>query len=170
MELEEIKRNIEHIPHGEAMPVSEQRVETERMGEQEHEVLVNTDISQNQGDGEVDRDERHFAGDEKGNTTQIREGQILSEEEERTVNRMKEIFQEERQKLPSLRGVDRTKMKITIQEVEKVIARLKENVITGANNIYPGAKVVIEKLGIKSGKGDEPCWKNHGGGDELKIR
>ena len=108
IELEEIKRNIEDIPHGEA--VNEQRVETEGMDEQEHEILGNTDISQNQDEGEVHRDERYFAGDEEGNTIQIREGQILSEGEERTVGRMRETLQEERQSLPSLRGIDRIKL------------------------------------------------------------
>ena len=151
IELEEIKRNIEDIPHGEA--VNEQRVETEGMDEQEHEILGNTDISKNQDEGEVDRDERYFVGDEEGNTIQIREGQILSEEEEKTVGRMREILQEERQSLSSLRGVDRMNLKTTAQEVDKVIAKLKGNDITGTNNIiYAGAKVVIEKLGIKSGK------------------
>ena len=119
IELEEIKRNIEDIPHGEA--VNEQRVETEGMDEQEHEILGNTDISQNQDEGEVDRDERYFTGDEEGNTIQIKEGQILSEEEERTVGRMRKILQEERQSLPSLRGVERMKLKTTVQEVDKVI-------------------------------------------------
>ena len=127
IELEEIKRNIEDIPHGEVMAVNEQRVETEGMDEQEREILGNTDISQNQDEGEVDRDERYFAGDEEGNTIQIREGQILSEEEERTVSRMRERLLEERQSLPSLRGVDRMKLKTTVQEVDKVIAKLKGN-------------------------------------------
>ena len=160
IELEEIKRNIEDIPHGEA--VNEQRVETEGMDEQEHEILGNTDISQNPDDGEVDRDERYFVGDDEGNTIQIREGQILNEEDESTVCRTREILQEKRQCLPSLRGVDRMKLKTTVQEVGKVLAKVKGNNVTRTNNIiYTGAKVAIEKLRIKSGKRAKkgPWWK-----------
>ena len=40
IELEEINRNIEDIPHDEAMPVNEHRVETEGMDEQEHSHMV----------------------------------------------------------------------------------------------------------------------------------
>ena len=116
------------------------------MDEQEHEILGNTDISQNRDDCEVNKDERYFAGDEGGNTIQIREGQILSEEE-RIVGRMRGILQKERQGLPLLRGVDRMKLKTTVQEVDKAIAKIKGNDITGTNNIiYATAMVVIEKL------------------------
>ena len=79
------------------------------------------------------------------------------------IEKMEEILNINRVRLPSLRGIDRRKLKISVQKVDAVLKKIETTDITSTNDlIYADAVIVNEIVGVKSsGKttDKEPWWK-----------
>ena len=80
------------------------------------------------------------------------------------IEKMEEILNINRVRLPSLRGIDRRKLEISVQKVDAVLQKIETTDITSTNDlIYADAVIVNEIVGVKSsGKttDKEPCmWK-----------
>ena len=75
---------------------------------------------------------------------------------------MEEILQQERERLPSLRGINRGKLRDITKKVNAVLEKIETNDITTTNDLmYAGALLVTDLVGAKRGKEDRR--KNHGG-------
>ena len=79
------------------------------------------------------------------------------------IEKMEEILNINRVRLPSLRGIDRRKLEISVQKVDAVLQKIETTDITSTNDlIYADAVIVNEIVGVKSsGKttDKEPWWK-----------
>ena len=77
----------------------------------------------------------------------------LSPEEVEVIKKLEEILQKERERLPSLRGIDRRKLKEVTKKGDAVLEKIETNDITTTNDLmYAGAAVVIDLVGVKREK------------------
>ena len=145
-EFEEIRRLIDEGEYTGEMGGNEEDQETDRSEEEE----VRTDPQldeQNAQSGKL----------------KIVEGCELSPEEVEVIKKLEEILQEEEKRLPSLRRIDRRKLKEVTRKVDAVLKKIETNDITTTNDlIYARAVVVTDLVGLKRGNrqtGKEPWWK-----------
>ena len=90
-------------------------------------------------------------------------GASLTEEEKEQINRLDEILNEERKRLPSLRAVDKNKLNIEVQKVNKLLQNIQIDDIATLNDlIYAGAVFVAEKLKMFKEKIEKskPAWEH----------
>ena len=78
------------------------------------------------------------------------------------IEKMEEILNINRVRLPSLRGIDRRKLKIAVQKVDAVLQKIETTNITSTNDLtYAGAVIVNGIVGVKSSSGkatDKKTW------------
>ena len=80
-------------------------------------------------------------------------GACLTDDENKGISRLNEILNEERRKLPSMRSVDKKKLNIEVERVNKLLGNIIIEDITKLNElIYAGAVLVAEKLHMFKGK------------------
>ena len=155
LELEEIRRNIDDVQHGELGPE-----------------VVNENLTVSENEGEQIENERPMQGEEnvQHDKLYILPDYELSEEEQGLFIRMEEILNSERIRLPSLRGINKGKLKSTVKKVDTLMSKIEADNITTTNDIiYAGAALVTEMVGankLKS-KQKEPWWKRR---LETKVR
>ena len=93
----------------------------------------------------------------------IVEGCELSPEEVEVIKKLEEILQKEGERLPSLRGIDRRKLKEVTKKVDAVLEKIETKYITTTNDLMQaGAAVVTDLVGVKRGNRQtrkEPWWK-----------
>ena len=130
LKLEEIRRNIEDV---------EQEVILEEVYVDTIDKVAIGVPERNHGDEDIDVDEESH----------------LNDEEKGLIRRLKNILSSnQRERLPSLRGVEKGRLKSAVQKVDTLLGKMKANNITDANNlIYAGAVLVGELLGLK-----KPNW------------
>ena len=139
LELEEIRRNIEDVEQGVIL--------------EEVEFDTAEDVVMGSPD-------RNNAGEE----IEINEESGLSDEEKGLIDRLKNILtSSQRERLPSLRGVEKGRLQSAVRKVDMLLGKMKTNNITDTNNlIYAGAVLVRELLGLKKPNRNarrEPWWK-----------
>ena len=139
LELEEIRRNIEDVEQG--VVLEEVEFDTAE------EVVMGSP-------------DRNNAGEE----IEINEESGLSDEEKGLIDRLKNIStSSQRERLPSLRGVEKGRLQSAVRKVDMLLGKMKTNNITDTNNlIYAGAVLVRELLGLKKPNRNarrEPWWK-----------
>ena len=82
----------------------------------------------------------------------IVEGCELSPEEIEVIKKLEEILQKERERLPSLREINRRKLKEVTKKVDAVLKKIETNDITTTNDVmYAGAAAVTDLVGVKRG-------------------
>ena len=99
----------------------------------------------------------------------------LNEEEKILIERLKGILSNnERKRLPSLRGVEKERLQSVVQNVDTVFGKMKTNNITDANNWkYAGAVLAQELLGLRKTYQTakrEPWWKRRLEGRVKELR
>ena len=139
LELEEIRRNLEDVEQGVTL--------------EEVEVDTVDDVAMGSPD-------RNNAGEE----IEINEESGLSDEEKGLIERLKNILSSnQRERLPSLRGVEKGRLQSAVRKVDTLLGKMKTNNITDTNYlIYAGAVLVRELLGLKKPNRNakrEPWWK-----------
>ena len=139
LELEEIRRNVEDVEQG----VIPEEVEFDTVD----------DVAMGSTD-------RNNACEE----IEINENSGLSDEEKGLSERLKNILtSNQRERLPSLRGVEKGRLQAAVRKVDMLLGKMKTNNITDTNNlIYAGAVLVRELLGLKKPNRNarrEPWWK-----------
>ena len=113
LELEEIRRLIEEGEYTGEVGGSEEDQETDRSEQEE----VRT---------EPQLDKKNA----QSRKLKIVEGCELSPEEVEVIKKLEEILQKERERLPSLRGIDRRKLKEVTKKVDAVLEKIETNDIT----------------------------------------
>ena len=72
-------------------------------------------------------------------------------------------MKKERIRLPSLRGIERSKLRNAVQTVNAVLGKIVTSDITSTNDlIYAGSVIVNEMVGVKRIENDkikQPWWK-----------
>ena len=102
-------------------------------------------------DQETDRSEQEEVRTEpqldeqnaKSRKLKIVEGCELSPEEVEVIKKLEEILQKERERLPSLRGIDRRKLKEVTKKVDAVLEKIETNDITTTNDLMYAVAVVV---------------------------
>jgi len=141
LELEEIRRNVGELEQGNVL----EGVEVEASE------TFNTELpGRSNENGEVDENDESTVN--------------LNDEEKILIERLKGILSNnERKRLPSLRGVDKERLQSVVQKVDTVLGKMKTHNITDANNlIYAGAVLAQELLGLRKTYQTakrEPWWK-----------
>ena len=80
-------------------------------------------------------------------------GARLTDDENKGISRLNEILNEERRNLPSMRSVDKKKLNIEVERVNKLLGNIIIENITKLNElIYADAVLVAEKLHMFKGK------------------
>ena len=119
--MEEIRRLIEEGEYTGEAGGSEEDQETDRS---EQEVRTDPQL-----------DEQNA----KSRKLKIVEGCELSPEEIEVIKKLEEILQKERERLPSLREINRRKLKEVTKKVDAVLKKIETNDITTTNNlVYAG--------------------------------
>ena len=146
LELEEIRRSVEE---GEYM---------DDLGQNEEDQEI--------GSGQEETTEPELAEqcmNPQRQKLKIVEGFEPSIEEVDLIEKLEEILQQERERLPSLRGINRGKLRDITKKVNAVLEKIETNDITKTNDLmYAGALLVTDLVGAKRGKRGpkkEPWWK-----------
>ena len=80
---------------------------------------------------------------------QLVDGTIVSPKEVEIIEKMEEILKKEKIRVPSLRGIERSKLKHAVQTVNVVLSKIVTTDITATNDlIYAGSVIVIEMVGV----------------------
>ena len=148
LELEEIKRLIEDAECGIPGTV----INEERDEDAEREAEINID-EEDQNESETMRTRDFVVG---------RDQNELDETQKGILQQLNEIQGKERKRLPALRGVESKRLSDAVNTVDEVLSKVKVTDITEVNDqIYCGAALVTEMLGIKTCRNDkkEPFWK-----------
>ena len=137
LELEEIRRLIEEGEDTGEVGGSEEDEETDRSEQEE----VRTDPQLN----------KQNAQSRKLKIVLV-EGCELSPEEVEVIKKLEKILPKKRERLPSLRGIERRKLKEVTKKVDAVREKIETNDITNTNDLmYAGAAVVTDLVGVKRG-------------------
>ena len=86
----------------------------------------------------------------------------LIEEEKLLMEKLKEFGGQQRERLPTLKGVDSKKLKEAVNKVNAVLGKVQVKDITHVNDlIYGGAALVTEVVGMrrKRKENKEPWWR-----------
>ena len=89
-------------------------------------------------------------------------GASLTDEEGAQINSLDEILNEERKRLPSMRAVDKNKLNIEVQKVNKLLQNIQIDDLTKMNDlIYAGAVFIAEKFNMfkEKTKKSKPAWE-----------
>ena len=136
LELEEIRRSVEE---GEYM---------DDLGQNEEDQEI--------GSGQEETTEPELAEqcmNPQRQKLKIVEGFEPSIEEVDLIEKLEEILQQERERLPSLRGINRGKLRDITKKVNAVLEKIETNDITTTNDLmYAGALLVTDLVGAKRGK------------------
>ena len=147
--MEEIRRLIEEGEDTGEVGGSEEDEETDRSEQEE----VRTDPQLN----------KQNAQSRKLKIVLV-EGCELSPEEVEVIKKLEKILPKKRERLPSLRGIERRKLKEVTKKVDAVREKIETNDITNTNDLmYAGAAVVTDLVGMKIGNRQEEkncCQKN----------
>lgn len=156
VELEEIKRNIEDAIHGE---INSESFEVDRV-----EIDVERNDSVDAGFPQMERNE--------GNSTPLdrsfdmndrfpkpRPNENLSEEEVIMIDEIRMCLEKNRERLPSLRGMAKSKIAAEVNKINVLFSKLSVSNISEVNDLfYAGSVLVTNKLATRK-KGKEPWWK-----------
>ena len=125
LELEEIMRRIEY---GNVQHEREENREQSRRNDTGTDIEIDTVHSQDQESSfnlqsQNDNDARRASGSDNNirQTLCMISGASLTDEEKAQINRLDEILNEERKSLPSMRAVDKNKLNIEVQKVNKLL-------------------------------------------------
>ena len=153
LEMEEIKRQMANESN---------RGENERQGEslesdaniRREEIQIECDESVQQANG---------AGATE-NTARMLNDEEFSDEELVIAERLFEVLQQpERVKLPALRGVSKSSVKIEVEKMNSLLGRIRSENITVTNDLlYATSVVTTKRLGAKITRKKsqgEPMWK-----------
>ena len=141
LELEEMRRNIEALEQGTMLEAAEADARE----------TCNIELP-----------DRSSENEEIDNSNESNVN--VNEEEKILIKRLKDILSNnERERLRSLRGVEKGRLQSVVQKVDTVLGKMKTDNITDTNNlIYAGAVLAQELLGLRktyqSAK-REPWWK-----------
>ena len=81
---------------------------------------------------------------------QLVDGSIVSPKEVQIIEKMEEILKKKKIRVPSLRGIERSKLKHAVQTVNVVLGKILTIDITATNDlIYDGSVIVNEMVGVK---------------------
>eukprot|EP00795_Rhopilema_esculentum_P003281 gene3280-biopygen1499 len=153
LEMEEIKRQ---------KTIEGNRGDDESQGEsvesdannrrEEIQIEYDDNVQQNNETGAAENDARNFDDEE------------FSDEEVAIAERLFEVLhQPERTKLPALRGLNKSSVKIEVEKMNNLLGKIRSENITATNDLlYAASVVTTERLGVKitrKKRQGEPMWK-----------
>ena len=159
LELEEIIRRIEY---GNVQHEGAENREQSRSNDTGTDIEI--DIVHSQDQVISFNDARRASGSDNNirQTLCIISGASLTDEEKAQINRLDEILNEERKRLPSMRAVDKNKLNIEVQKVNKLLQNIQIDDITKMNDlIYASTVLVAEKFNMfrEKAKKSKPAWE-----------
>ena len=144
----EINRNREQLER-------EERSEPEEGNENERREGIEPE--------EGNRDEMRERIEPEGNGEEMRERiepEGNGEEMREKINKIKQLMESERTRIPSLKSYNQNKLKEKTKEVNEIIKVIPTSNITETNKlIYAGAKMVVELMEIKLPSKNQPSRK-----------
>eukprot|EP00795_Rhopilema_esculentum_P002131 gene2130-biopygen11212 len=153
LEMEEIKRQ---------KTIEGNRGDDESQGEsvesdannrrEEIQIEYDDNVQQNNETGAAENGARNFDDEE------------FSDEEIAIAERLFEVLhQPERTKLPALRGLNKSSVKIEVEKMNSLLGKIRSENITATNDLlYAASVVTTERLGVKitrKKRQGEPMWK-----------
>ena len=79
------------------------------------------------------------------------------------ISKLEDKMNGERERLPSLSGEERKRLKTALQKVDAALGKIETNHTTTTNDLcYEGATLVNDLIGVKKDTGtkkQEPWWK-----------
>ena len=149
IELEEIRRNIEDIPHGELNDTStEPEISACILSGNE-----NVEKTPNNSSFPITNIESN------NDFPKTIPGCTLSDEEEQMLEKIRIVMNNTRERLHPLRGMHKTKITSEVNKINSLFSKLVVSNVTEVNDLfYAGAVIVTNNL-VTRRKGKEPWWK-----------